>query len=161
MNRGIKSSLFGIWHQKTVSDIITNPTYIGNLTQGKSKKINYKSKKRIHTSKNDWIITYNSCPAIIDKNIFELANKMYLSNKNKIKSDFDLPLKGLVYCNECGHKIGFRTINKDKYKTYGSCNYYLKHKVYNVCTPHKIKYTILENLVIKEIKELLSLMSYD
>ena len=49
MKRGLKSSHFGTWNQRNITDILTNPTYIGHLTQGRNKKINYKSKKRIHT----------------------------------------------------------------------------------------------------------------
>lgn len=161
MNRGIKSSLFGIWNQRTIIDILTNPTYIGNLTQGRSKKINYKSKKRIHTKKQDWIIAINSCPAIIDKNTFELANSIYKSNKNKQKKSIDLLLKGLVYCNECNHKIGFRMINKDINKTYGACNYYLKHRIYKACTPHNIKYNILEKIVLQKVNNLLLKPNYN
>ena len=162
MNRGIKSSLFGVWNSSTVRDIITNPTYIGNLTQGKNKKINYKSKKRIHTSKDDWIITTNTCPAIIEKNIFYLANDIYNSNKYRCKQkrNSDFLLKGLVYCNECNHKIGFRCINNDKTKCYGACNYYLKHRIYDVCTPHKIKYIILEKIVLAEIDLLFNNIDY-
>jgi len=160
MNRGLKSSLFGIWNSSTIIDIITNPTYIGNLTQGRNKKINYKSKKRIHTKKQDWIISYNTCPAIIDKNIFNLANNIYQANKNKISSSNNLLLKGLVYCHECNHKIGFRTINKDINKTYGSCNYYLKHRIYNACTPHNIKYNILEKIILNELDNILSKINY-
>lgn len=160
MNRGIKSSLFGIWNNRTITDIITNPTYIGNLTQGRTKKINYKSKKRIHTKKQDWIISYNTCPAIIDENVFNLANNIYKSNKNKMSFKNDLLLKGLIYCHECNHKIGFRTINKDKNKTYGACNYYLKHRIYKACTPHNIKYNILENIILNELDNILSKITY-
>lgn len=157
MNRGVKSTLFGIWNTRTITDIITNPTYIGNLTQGRSKKINYKSKKRIHTKKSDWIVTINTCPKIIDEKIFNLANNIYNSNKNKYKNKENcLLLRGLVYCKECNHKIGFRTINNKKDKTYGSCNYYLKHRIYNVCTPHNIKYNILEEFVLREIRGLIT-----
>lgn len=161
MNRGIKSKLFGIWHQRTVSDILTNPTYMGDLTQGRSKKINYKSKKRIHTTKRDWIISLNSCPAIIDRKVFELASKIYMSNKNKIKKESNLLFKGLVYCSECGHKIGFRTVDNDKLKSYGSCNYYLKHRSYGVCTPHKVKYILLENIILKELDFLLKKIDFN
>ena len=35
------------WCYRTIEDMIMNETYIGNLTQGKRKKINYKSKKEI------------------------------------------------------------------------------------------------------------------
>lgn len=154
MNRGIKSSLFGIWTSRTISDILTNPTYIGNLTQGRSKKINYKSKKRIHTKREDWIIKENSCPKIIDEELFFLANTMYQANLHEYKKNSnDLLLKGFVYCAECGHKISFRKIS-NKY-IYGECNYYLKYKKYNACTTHSIKYEILENLILNEIKNLL------
>ena len=156
LNRGIKSALFGIWHTRTVADILTNPTYIGNLTQGRNKKINYKSKKRIHTNKEDWIISINTCPPIIEKEVFNLANNIYNSNKYQIKNKNNLLLKGLIYCAECNHTIGLRTINNDINKTYGSCNYYLKHKIHNVCTPHNIKYIVLENIITKEIDILLS-----
>lgn len=154
MNRGIKSSLFGIWTSRTITDILTNPTYIGNLTQGRSKKINYKSKKRIHTKREDWIIKENSCPKIIDEELFFLANTMYQANLHKYKKNSnDLLLKGFVYCAECGHKISFRKIS-NKY-IYGECNYYLKYKKYNACTTHSIKYETLEKLILNEIRNLL------
>lgn len=154
MNRGIKSSLFGIWTSRTITDILTNPTYIGNLTQGRSKKINYKSKKRIHTKREDWIIKENSCPKIIDEELFFLANTMYQANLHEYKKNSnDLLLKGFVYCAECGHKISFRKIS-NKY-IYGECNYYLKYKKYNACTTHSIKYETLEKLILNEIRNLL------
>ena len=154
MNRGIKSSLFGIWTSRTITDILTNPTYIGNLTQGRSKKINYKSKKRIHTKREDWITKENSCPKIIDEELFFLANTMYQANLHEYKKNSnDLLLKGFVYCAECGHKISFRKIS-NKY-IYGECNYYLKYKKYNACTTHSIKYETLEKLILNEIRNLL------
>lgn len=153
MNRGIKSSLFGIWTTRTITDILTNPTYIGNLTQGRSKKISYKSKKRIHVKKENWIIKENSCPRIISDEMFNLANHQYQMNSHRRGVGDDLLLKGIVYCHECQHKLSFRKISS-KY-IYGDCNYYLKYRKYKACTTHSIRYDILENLVLKEIKQLL------
>lgn len=166
MNRGLKSTLFGIWNQRTVTDILTNPTYMGNLTQGRSKKINYKSKKRIHTTKENWIMKENSCPAIIDKYTFELAQNIYQSNKNRNTSSRkreELLLRGMVYCQECGHTIGFRTIYQQNKKgkvakIYGNCNYYLKHRNQNACTPHSLKYEELEKIVLTQCNHLLNQM---
>lgn len=123
MNRGIKSSLFGIWTTRTITDILTNPTYIGNLTQGRSKKISYKSKKRIHVKKENWITKENSCPRIISDEMFNLANHQYQMNSHRRGVGDDLLLKGIVYCHECQHKLSFRKISS-KY-IYGDCNYYL------------------------------------
>ena len=155
MNRGVKSKLFGVWTNRTITDILTNPTYMGDLTQGRSRKVNYKSKKRIHTKKEDWIITRNSCPSIIDENTFKYVQSMYEVNKNKQNNNTDILLKGLVYCKECNHTIGFRVVNtKDKRLIYGNCNYYLKKKRYQGCTPHSIKYYELESIILDKVKTL-------
>lgn len=167
MNRGLKSKLYGHWTQRTITDILTNPTYTGNLTQGRSKKISYKSKKRIHTPKENWIIKENSCPIIISKSMFDLAQNIYNTNKNKysIKTNSaTILLKGLVYCEECQHTIGFRTItNKKDYisRIYGNCNYYLKHRDFNGCTPHSIKYIKFEQIIITTINNYLSQLNLE
>lgn len=66
----------------------------------------------------------------------------------------------MVYCKECGHTIGFRlyTANTKKKgevtRCYGNCNYWAKHKKYDVCTPHNTKYYELEYLVLSDIKKM-------
>ena len=160
LNRGLKSSAYGLWGNRTVSDILTLPTYAGDLTQGRSKKPSYKSKRRIRPNKKDWIICENTCPNIIEKETFETAQNIYARNKNQGKHTHDILLKGLVYCKDCNHTIGFRehkahTKSKgDVIRRYGNCNYWSKHKRYNVCTPHSIKYNELETLVLGEIKKI-------
>jgi len=156
LNRGLKSTCYGEWTNRTITDILTNPTYIGNLTQGRLKKINYKSKKMIHTKKEDWIITKNTCPKIIDELVFNQVQKIFESNKYNNKKSVDILLKGIVRCRECNHTIGFRRQKiKDSYRIYGNCNYYIKHKTSKACTPHSIKYNYLEDIVIKEINNII------
>ena len=60
MNRGLKSSHFGLWTTKTISDMLHNPTYAGHLTQHKSKAKNISSKKKVKIKPENWIIKYNS-----------------------------------------------------------------------------------------------------
>lgn len=160
LNRGIKSTAYGIWGNRTISDILTLPTYMGDLTQGRLKKNSYKSKKITRQKKEEWIICKNKCPAIIEKNVFELAQNIYQKNKNKTKNNQNILLKGIVYCKECKHTIGFR-INKyktkegKKEKCYGNCNYWVKHKKYNLCTPHNIKYHELEKEILRQLEFIL------
>ena len=157
---GQKSTAYGIWNSRTISDMLTLPTYMGDLTQGRSKKPSYKSKKRIRPKKEEWIICKGKCPAIVDKETFELAQSIYNRNKNQGKNTQDILLKGFVYCKECGHTIGFRlqkanTKSKGEVvRCYGNCNYWSKHKKYDVCTPHNIKYYELEELVLGEIRKM-------
>ncbi len=160
LNVGRKSTAYGIWDLRTISDMLQLPTYVGDLTQGRSKKPSYKSKRRIRPKKEDWIICEGKCPAIIDRETFNLAQDIYSRNKNQGKNSQDILLKGFVYCKECGHTIGFRlqtvtTKTKGEItRCYGNCNYWAKHKRYGVCTPHNLKYFELEELILGEVKKM-------
>lgn len=160
LKSGHMSTAYGVWNNRTISDMLTLPTYVGDLTQGRSKKPSYKSKKRVRVKREDWIICENKCPAIIDRETFNLAQDIYNRNKNQGKNTQDILLKGFVYCKECGHTIGFRLqkVNTKKKgevtRCYGNCNYWAKHKRYDVCTPHNTKYYELEELVLNEVKKM-------
>lgn len=39
LNRGQKSTCYGKWVPRTIADMLVNETYIGNLTQGRGKKL--------------------------------------------------------------------------------------------------------------------------
>lgn len=46
-------------------------------------------------------------------------------------------------------------------RIYGNCNYYLKHRNSNACSPHSVKYEELENIIINEVNKELSKVSKD
>lgn len=162
MNIGCNNLHYGVWSTRTVRDILNCPTYIGNLTQCKQRKINYKSKKRVHNKNQNWIVVENSCPRIIDDNTFNLVKDIFNSNKNRGNNGItdSLLLKSLIFCHECGHTIGFRAQQQDTKKfgkvtrIYGNCNYWAKRKKQNVCTPHSIKYKTIEEIVLNELREM-------
>lgn len=157
--RGNKSTTFGIWKSKTIENILTNPTYMGNLTQCREKKVSYKSKKRIRTKKDEWIISEGKCPAIVDKETFETAQNIYQKNKNRSQKSHEYLFRGFLYCKECGHTI---SINEYKWTKQGKevvkhicfCNYYKKYTRHNVCTPHRLDYDELEKALLKDIKKM-------
>ncbi len=163
LNVGQKSPAYGIWDLRTISDMIQLPTYVGDLTQGRTKKPSYKSKRIVRPKKEEWIICKDKCPAIIDRETFDLAQNIYTRNKHQGKNSQSILLKGLVYCKECGHTIGFRLQkvttkkNGEVTRCYGNCNFWSKHKNYNICTPHSIKYYELEKLVLNEVKKMCKL----
>ena len=163
MNIGQNNYHYGVWSTRTVGDILKSPNYIGNLTQSKQKKVSYKSKKRVHNKKDNWIIVENAIPRIIDDELYELVQNMFSSNKNRIKGNGitdSLLLRGLIYCKECGHTFGFRAQYQNTKKhgrvcrIYGNCNYWAKRKKQDVCTPHSVKYQVLEDLVLDNLREM-------
>ena len=158
LNRGMKSSVYGVWQESVIRDILTNPTYKGDLTQCREYKVSYKSKKRRKNKKTNWIIAKNSCPAIIDEETFNIAQDMYKKTRNRTENSKEYLLRGFLVCKECGHTI---SINQAKWTSNGeqktknicNCNYYKKFSRYNVCTPHKIDYDELEKEVLKDIRK--------
>ena len=163
MNIGQNNYHYGVWSARTVGYLLKSPNYIGNLTQSKQKKVSYKSKKRVHNKKDNWIIVENAIPRIIDDELYELVQNMFSSNKNRTKGNGitdSLLLRGLIYCKECSHTMGFRAQYQDTKKhgrvcrVYGNCNYWAKRKKEGVCTPHSVKYEEIEDAVISELKNL-------
>ncbi len=142
-----------LWCERTVEELLKNPTYIGHLTQGKRKKVSYKSKKEIRVPKEDWIIVKNTHEAIIDEETFNTVQELLKKNKNNPLNKNDNLLKGFLYCKECGHKIGINT-SSDKKRRYCVCNYYSAHSKFKLCTPHSMNYDKLEYAVLEEIRKI-------
>lgn len=151
LNRGLKSTAYQLWCPRTIEEILTNETYIGNLTQGRRKKLNYKSKKEIRTPKEDWIIIKNTHEAIIDKDVFLTVQDLLKKNRNKKNIKNIQLLSGFMFCKECGHAIGINKSSDGK-RMYCSCTYYTKYSKFGLCTPHSNNYKKLETLVLENIR---------
>ena len=75
-----KTKLYNCWKQTTISRILKNPVYIGNLEQFKRKKVNYKSKKRVTVPKEDRVICYNTHEPIIKHLVNQQNMIIYLKD---------------------------------------------------------------------------------
>ena len=111
------SSRYGMWAQSTIKRILSNEVYIGSIVQGKERKESYKSKKMITMPKQEWIIVPNCHPAIIEKEDFQLVQKMLKENKYETKNKGIGEKKifmfsGKVYCKNCGNKM-FRVTGRN------------------------------------------------
>lgn len=153
LNRGIKSTAYELWCPRTIEEMLINETYIGNLTQGRRKKLNYKSKKEIRTPREDWIITENTHEAIIDNDTFYTVQDLLKKNKNKANSKNMKLLSGFMRCKECGHAIGINKSSDGK-RAYCCCTYYVSHSKYGLCTPHSCNYDKLEKAVLDNIRNM-------
>ena len=152
-----KTKLYNCWKQTTISRILKNPVYIGNLEQFKRKKVNYKSKKRVSVPKEDRVICYNTHEPIIKKEDFDEVQKIITENKAFSKSTkHDYLFKGFLYCADCGAKL-YLTYSDYAYKKYGEYRYttvcYTYSKYYNQCSRHSNSIPILENILIENIKK--------
>ncbi len=152
-----KTKLYNCWKQTTISRILKNPVYIGNLEQFKRKKVNYKSKKRISVPKEDRVICYNTHEPIIKKEEFDKVQEIITGNSTFSKSTkHDYLFKGFLYCADCGAKL-YLTYSDYAYKKYGEYRYtticYTYSKYYNQCSRHSNSIPILEKVLIENIKK--------
>ena len=137
------------WDAKMVNRIISNKVYIGVLEQGKTTKLNYKSKHEVDVSKEDWIAIENAHESIVSKSIFALANKMLLRD---VKQSKDKPyiLSGMLYCKDCGSPMIRRKVRD---KIFYICSEYNNA---GECSRHSVKEDYVTHATIHALNEYLS-----
>ena len=145
---------YGLWHAKTIRDILTNRMYIGDLVQNKRNKVNYKVKKIIKNSPENYIVVENTHEAIINKDIFYEVQKRIPKNVGRNEKKETHLLDGLLYCGDCGHRISVTSRRKKDNKCYTICNYYRTYMKNHVCTTHSNNYDTLEKIILNILKEL-------
>lgn len=108
-----------LWTYSTITNIITNPIYMGKIRRGWSKQVktieNGQIKKHIKRHKNleDYQIYDGMHPALITEEQFMLAQKIRTGRQPsaKVKDEFVLQnaFAGLLYCSICGKRVGRTT----------------------------------------------------
>lgn len=119
---GVPTRRGDLWTYSTVSNIITNPVYMGKIRRGWSKTVktleNGEVRKRIKRKKNieDYQLFDGKHPAIISEKIFYQAQSIRKGKvpSVKVKDDFQLQnvFAGLIFCAECGKRIGRTTSSR-------------------------------------------------
>lgn len=148
------ASKVGIWNVKTIKCMLENQLYTGDLVQNRRSKINYKLKKTVTNPKDEWIIVKNTHEPLVSKEDFEYIGKLLPKNSSRPEKKATRLLDGLLYCFECGHRLGICAPRKSDGRTYLVCNYYRMHSKYGVCTSHGFNYDYLEEAILKIIKGL-------
>ncbi len=145
------------WSDPRIREILLNEVYIGNMVQGRVKKINYKSKMTIRLPKEEWKIVENTHEPIIDKETFYKAQEMINKRKQTRVKTHDYLLKGFVYCHECGKKVSCSTRKlKNGNAYYFRCSTYIKNARLGLCSSHNIRMDFVESIINKKILDILS-----
>ena len=93
----------GLWSSERISDMLQNETYVGSMVQGRTRKINYKSKKCIKQDRRDWVVVEGTHEPIIDRETFDKVRALVDSRRHTRSRTYDFLLKGLIFCHECGY----------------------------------------------------------
>lgn len=105
-----------LWSNSTITTILKDRVYIGDLVQHKYSTISYKVKKAVKLDESQYIITENNHEPIIDKDTFKIVQQMLDKQANEWNYTDREPhlLKGLVFCKECGARVTYNK-NHGKY----------------------------------------------
>ena len=154
-----KGPYAGLWSSERISDMLQNETYIGNMVQGRTRKINYKSKKCIKQDRQNWIVVEGTHEPIIDQSTFDKVRVLVNSRKHTRCRTYDFLLKGLIFCHECGYPLA--TINRKtaagEDRLFFVCRTYQRFTKAGVCTCHTIKEQTVTQAVVEKVREVCQL----
>lgn len=142
------------WSAKAVDRILHNEVYIGKLVQGKTRRLDYRSKKKMNVPMRDWTIVDNTHKAIIPAEQFELVQRI-LETETRRPNDAETValFSGFLYCGDCGSRLVRRSASyKDKRYIYYQCSGSKQNK--GSCTSHvSISEKDLWNGINKELHQ--------
>ena len=97
-----------LWRYYSISSIIGNEVYIGNLVQNKSHSVSYKTKKKKPTGRSEWIRAEHTHEPVIDIKTWELA-QTEARKRGRQESPAAAPVNifsGKLVCGICGGSLG-------------------------------------------------------
>jgi site-specific DNA recombinase len=169
------------WNKNTVYGIVTNIKYTGVMDYGYHHTGKYhevtaqghRKRKRAPRTKSgrlrqvaapeDAVMVENSHPAIVDRELFDKAQRALASNcvfpkrgEKQHRRSHEWPLSGLAYCQECGHRMyGVNAIYHGVRVRRYICGAYVIHGR-DGCNPNAIREDVLLPLVFDAVRRALA-----
>ena len=141
-----------MWSALMIRRILENLVYLGIIEQGKTYSINYKIKTRRNRESQQWYCVENRHDPIVDKDIFELVQKILANDLRTSPGEENVYLfSGIVVCGCCGEKLLRRkkTVKGNEYIYYGCYDTKKKLRCQGVC----IRENKLEKAVTQTIRQ--------
>ena len=146
----------GLWSSERISDMLQNETYIGNMVQGRTVKISYKSKKCLKQDRGDWVVVEGTHEPLVEKETFQKVRMLVDSRKHTRSRTYDFLLKGMIFCHECGYPLA--TLNRKnaagEERLFFVCRTYQRFTKAGVCSCHSIKEQTVTDAVIAKVREI-------
>lgn len=146
-----KTGVMAKWSAVAIKRILTNEVYLGNLIQGKVKKVNYKVNKLVEKPKEEWTRVDGTHEAIITQEDFDnVQNLLKFDIRSKAGSTYAHLFSGILFCGDCKEPM-VRRVNRYKgtEKVYFICKTRNKGRG---CTRHSIPEDELKNVVFQTLQ---------
>lgn len=147
------------WSGYMVGQILSRPEYMGDTVNFRTSKVSYKNRSTIYHPKEEWLVFRNTHEAIVDRETWELAQKLRKTPRRVDTIGSANPFTGLVFCADCGAKMYNQRHKGGTQRTpYASdafeCSSYklAYQKRMQVCRNHYITTKALRALVLESIR---------
>ena len=145
------------WNATTIGYILDRQEYLGHTVLGKSICENFKTKQRRAATPDELMIFPDTHEAIIDQDTWDIARKIRSKKKPRVANGtYSHRLSGLVYCADCGSRMGFISPEANHSEThYDSdsafqCGNYRSKS--GECVSHYVKTSVLETAILQAIQ---------
>lgn len=143
------------WTSSIICKILSNRVYKGDMVQGKTSRLSFKSQMTLRIPKEEWIVVQNKHNAIVSRDLFEQAGRRCVPRRRSKSVQFSNAFSGLVYCGDCkrvmtttgGSHTEDRKLVCSEYKQYGR----------TACTNHYMNYDLLCQIVSQELETFITL----
>ena len=147
---GFSSAKRAEWGALTITRILKNTIYVGELIQGKRGTPNFKVKKVRERRPDEWVKVEHNHEPIVDRLTFEAVRKLLAVDTRRPPGETLFPLAGIVYCADCGSSMVRRSVTtRGKKYLYYVCS---AAKRGNGCKSHGISVELLENAVLDSLR---------
>lgn len=144
------------WNIHRIESMLRNQYYIGNAVHYKERTPSFKDKTRTLMPKERWLVIEGTHEPIISKEQFQsIARKIDIRRRANNGGE-PHPLSGIVRCADCGHIMrygSYQSTNGER-KAFLECRGSSQVPV-KKCTRHHIRYDILIDAVLQDIKTLI------
>lgn len=148
-----KSTELYSWCSATISQILTNTVYTGELTSLKTESVNYKTKQKITVPANRQIITPNAHEGIISTTLFETVQRIRSTHNCSARTRRFNLFRGKLFCECCGHPLAISSKQLLDRKTdiYLCMHHYRRP---DVCPQtHRVYHDMLYSYVLQQIRQ--------
>ena len=155
LQKGIPVSTRGyddpMWGARMIHSILTNPTYTGDLAQGRSRVKSYKVHEVESVPREEWVEVAGTHESIIDYDTFDKVQALLQRDTRTSPKGREVHLfSGFLKCADCGRAITRSVGNNNN--VYYACSTY-KNRSRTACTMHSIKHNRLEAAVLFAVQQ--------
>jgi len=143
-----------LWNKSTVTKILAQQEYCGDVINFKTFSKSYKNKKRIENAPENMAVFKDVHEPVIERGEWQLVQQKRQAGRKRPAKDGEKSMfSGLLKCSDCGRNLHFHFNQKKPEIKYFNCSNHKSNR--GTCEKtHYVRLEFLEEVVLREIRRL-------